>query len=209
MGCEICKDTGFVNGKVCKCIITKLLDANIPSKLKSIKIPNEIKKLKIDEKVYDNNLYFGGNLIFSIDGKSKITYKQFLKLYVTHFIIRFKIKTIEYLSGKEIFDIFISDDVSMQQDILKKDLLILSFGNDFKNQYLQDIIPHIIGNRINQGLQTIIVWENPLIKDSSSKKEYIIDKYSELTYDYIATSFVIADKKLTFDNNKFFIKEYR
>jgi len=205
--CDICNDTGFVNGKVCKCVINKLIDANMPLRLKSVKVPDQFKKMQIDQQVYDSSLYFGGNLLFSSDGKSNISYKQFLKLYVTHFIIKHKTATINYLSGKEIFDIFISDDVNLQQDVLKYDLLIISFGNDFKNQYLQDIMPHIIGNRISQSLQTIVVWENPLVKDSSSKKEYIQDKYGVLTYNYLITSFVIADKKLTFDNKKFFIKD--
>ena len=197
MNCPICNDRGVTpNNTLCVCKLKDIIKTSLPQELIKLKTP----KLIIDKNLLGKNIYFGGGTI------NGITPKQIIKAYIINQLINNLSFSFYYGSVKSIFDIYMSSDNDLQSSIVKQDLLVMKIGNDVKNQYILELIPNIIGERVSNNLPTIILWDNKIIKDSVDKTHYIKERYNELTYKYIASDFVIADKAIIIKDKRLSLK---
>ena len=163
-----------------KSIIENMLISHL-KEFKDVIIDKTLKSMKLSDGILKQNLYTLKRV--KINDKSYNS-EEIIKLILAHKFIKNNKSSYFVGTGKDIFDIYMSDGVEGQIYIQNVDTLIVYLGNDFKNSYLQEILPSLLVTRKNQN---IIIWNNKTINDASSRKKYIDEKYGEALYTYITT----------------------
>lgn len=216
--CKLCDNTGVNpdNGKMCVCVIQKAINNYFRGSLTDIKVPDYMKSFQFDEDFMEKDIYFGGGIVPTEHNLSKyrndpdnghmarrLPIVPFVKYYILKRFLRNPGYTYFYGTGKDVFDVFMSDDMAEQKRIVDCDLFVVCIGNDFKNNYIQELLPFILGERATKGKQSFILWVNKSITESADRTHYIKEKYGQALFKIISTQVVVADKKVRFDGNKF------
>jgi len=161
------------------------------------------------------DIYFGGGVVPIETNTSKyrndpvegymakrLPIVPLVKMYILKRFLRNPNYTYFYGTGKDVFDVFMSDDMAEQKRIVECDLFVVCIGNDFKNNYIQELLPFILGERATKGKQTFVLWVNKSITETVNRTHYIKEKYGEALFKIISTQVVVAEKKVRFDSDK-------
>jgi len=196
--CNKCGNSGKTpDGKVCSCVYKDMLEHFLYD-LKDIQIPEEIKKLKFSDDFYKSDVYTKSTIKI---GNKLYPTKSVLKLYLVHRFLRDVTTSYFIGTGKDIFDHYMTDGVDLQKKLQEVDVLILLIGNDFKNSYMQEILPSLLMSRKGQN---IIVWDNKFVTESTKKIHLIKDKYGDQFHLVLANN----TKKVVYENGELGVRDH-
>lgn len=202
-GCPLCKDEGFVNGKICECYEKIILEeayklSNLEEKTKTQnfdnfninvfsekeymqKIYNYVSNYCADSPLTKKNLIFSGN---------PGTGKTFLSSCIAKYFLDAK-KSVLYLTAQKLCDVFddkrfgknVSYNVNDYYDfILNCDLLIIDdLGVEFSGATSQPMLFDVLETRTSKGKRNVI--STNLNKDELERK-YSMRFTSRLFEDY-------------------------
>lgn len=201
--CNMCEDTGYINGKKCRCFEQKLINemysvSNIEKILKeqnfdtfSFKYFKSGEELDRMIKIHDECVRFCDN--FDMDGKSMLffgktgTGKTFLSSCIAKKLIDMG-KTVVYMRASTLFSMYEdyrfgrSDEMKSMMDKLKNaDLVIIDdLGTEMKTKTSFSFFLELMNERIQASKKMII---NTNFNMSELTKEYS-SRFSSRIYEY-------------------------
>lgn len=207
--CEICDGTGVDpnSGNVCSCMIQKALDNFLGANFSDVTISDKLKNMTVDESMYHIDIYFNAGIRPDklANSNNRIPVFEFVKLYLVHKFLYNPEYSFWNGTGTDIFNAYMGTSIAEQNEVIMKDLFIISIGNNVTNTYLKELLPYVLNERKLKGKQNFVIWTNTHIDDPTKRTEYIKNKYGEEMYTYLSTQVRTSERHIRYSKNKIYL----